>query len=95
MNEKVAEAMVLLQKENELKEAKLAEERRKTSDAQKPQGDVQTQQKPEPVAVKPETTQKKSSKVYTLQFEVDLTREQMFELKDFFELHKIAYRKIG
>lgn len=89
----------VLQKENELKEAKATQERRKAVEAQKAQVDVNTPPKPQNAPNKATAPQnqaqtQKKEKVYTLKFEVELTKSQMFELKDFFVSRNIKYTKI-
>lgn len=94
----------VLSREKELTEAKLAAERMKALEAQKaskgaeiptskknPASELSANQNQAKTA--PAQSQKKE-KLYTLQFEVELTRSQMFELKDFFESRGIKFHKI-
>lgn len=89
----------VLQKKNELESARTAEERRKAAGALNQQGNanIPPKQKNEAVGsgkLQNKAEPQKKEKVYTLRFEVELTKTQMFALKDFFVSNNIEYRKI-
>lgn len=93
----------VLAREKALKDMKAQEANRKVFERAKPKEDEAAPPKQENAPQKAvesrteisEQPQQKKAKVYTLQFEVELTKAQMFELKDFFETHNIVFRKIS
>lgn len=93
----------VLAKEKALKDIKAQEANRKASGSVKAEENVPASPVKENATTgavegqskSPEQIPQKKEKVYTLQFEVELTKTQMFELKDFFESHNIVFRKIS
>lgn len=90
----------ILTKDRALKETQMREAELKRNRAPGTQGDMFDPPIPQKAPEKPvqrhnEPTAKKTEKVWTLRFEVKMTKSQMFELKDFFESHNIAYSKIS